>query len=46
MIFCWITCLPRWSSNPHFARHQFEDGWKQLAGTNQKNHLLRVMTSK
>ena len=38
-----IASFPR---DPHFARHRFEDGWKQILGTNLKNYLLHVMTSK
>jgi uncharacterized protein YndB with AHSA1/START domain len=40
------TGLASFPPDPHFARQRFEDGWKQILGTNLKNHLLRVMTSK
>ena len=40
------TGIASFPHDPHFARHRFEDGWKQIIGTNLKNHLLRVMTSK
>ncbi|MDN5288042.1 MAG: hypothetical protein JWR38_4316 [Mucilaginibacter sp.] len=34
------TGLASFPSDPHFARHRFEDGWKQILDTNLKNHLL------
>jgi uncharacterized protein YndB with AHSA1/START domain len=35
------TGLSSFPSDPHFARHRFEDGWKQILGANLKNHLNR-----
>jgi uncharacterized protein YndB with AHSA1/START domain len=40
------TGLESFPHDPHFARHRFEDDWKQILGATLKNHLLRVMTSK
>ena len=40
------TGIASFPHDQHFARHRFEDGWKQILGTNLKNYLLRVMTSK
>jgi uncharacterized protein YndB with AHSA1/START domain len=40
------TGIASFPHDPHFARHRFEDGWKQILGTNLKNHLLSVMASK
>ena len=33
------TGLASFPHDPHFARHRFEDGWKQIIGTNLKNYL-------
>ena len=33
------TGLASFPSDPHFARHRFEDGWKQIIGSNLKNYL-------
>ena len=33
------TGLASFPDDPHFARHRFEDGWKQILGSNLKNHL-------
>ena len=33
------TGLASFPHDPHFARKRFEDGWKQILGTNLKNHL-------
>jgi uncharacterized protein YndB with AHSA1/START domain len=33
------TGLASFPQAPHFARHRFEDGWKQIIGSNLKNHL-------
>jgi uncharacterized protein YndB with AHSA1/START domain len=35
------TGLASFPHAPHFARSRFEDGWKQILGTNLKNHLVR-----
>jgi len=35
------TGLSSFPQDPHFARKRFEDGWKQILGTNLKNHLAR-----
>jgi uncharacterized protein YndB with AHSA1/START domain len=40
------TGIHSFPNDPHFARYRFEDGWKQILGTNLKNHLLHVLTSK
>jgi len=40
------TGIASFPNDPHFARHRFESGWKQILGTNLKIHLLDVMTSK
>jgi len=31
--------LESFPNNPHFARHRFEDGWKQIIGSNLKIYL-------
>jgi uncharacterized protein YndB with AHSA1/START domain len=31
--------LASFPHDPHFARHRFEDGWKQIIGNNLKNNL-------
>lgn len=33
--------LASFPHDPHFARHRFEDGWKQILGTNLKSHLAK-----
>jgi uncharacterized protein YndB with AHSA1/START domain len=33
------TGLESFPHDPHFARHRFEDGWKQIIGSNLKNYL-------
>ena len=33
------TGLASFPHDPHFARHRFEDGWKQIIGINLKNYL-------
>ena len=33
------TGLASFPHDPHFARHRFEDGWKQIIGVNLKNYL-------
>ncbi len=33
------TGLASFPNDPHFARHRFEDGWKQIIGSNLKNYL-------
>ena len=33
------TGLASFPHDPHFARHRFEDGWKQILGINLKNYL-------
>jgi uncharacterized protein YndB with AHSA1/START domain len=33
------TGLASFPADPHFARHRFENGWKQILGTNLKHHL-------
>ena len=33
------TGLASFTKDPHFARHRFEDGWKQILGSNLKKHL-------
>ena len=35
------TGLASFPHDPHFARHRFEDGWKQIIGINLKNYLER-----
>ena len=35
------TGLASFPHDPHFARHRFEDGWKQIIGVNLKNYLQR-----
>ena len=33
------TGLASFPHDPHFARHRFEDGWKQIIGINLRNYL-------
>lgn len=33
------TGLDSFPDDPHFARHRFEDGWKQIIKVNLKNYL-------
>jgi uncharacterized protein YndB with AHSA1/START domain len=33
------TGLASFPTDAHFARHRFEDGWKQILGNNLRNHL-------
>lgn len=33
------TGLASFPGDPHFARHRFEDGWKQILGRNLKDYL-------
>jgi uncharacterized protein YndB with AHSA1/START domain len=33
------TGLASFPTDAHFARHRFEEGWKQILGINLKNHL-------
>jgi uncharacterized protein YndB with AHSA1/START domain len=33
------TGLASFPDDPHFARKRFEDGWKQILGSNLKNYL-------
>ena len=33
------TGLASFPHDPHFGRHRFEDGWKQILGINLKNYL-------
>jgi len=33
------TGLASFPQDPHFARHRFENGWKQILGSNLKKHL-------
>jgi uncharacterized protein YndB with AHSA1/START domain len=33
------TGLASFPTDPHFARHRFEDGWKQILGSNLKKYL-------
>ncbi|WP_432712855.1 SRPBCC family protein [Pedobacter sp.] len=33
------TGLSSFPADPHFARKRFEDGWKQILGSNLKDHL-------
>ncbi|MET3978222.1 uncharacterized protein YndB with AHSA1/START domain [Mucilaginibacter sp. UYP25] len=33
------TGLASFPDDPHFARRRFEDGWKQIIGSNLKNYL-------
>jgi uncharacterized protein YndB with AHSA1/START domain len=35
------TGLASFPTDAHFARHRFEDGWKQILGSNLKNHLSK-----
>jgi len=35
------TGLASFPHDQHFARHRFEDGWKQILGINLKNHLVQ-----
>lgn len=35
------TGLASFPHDPHFARSRFEDGWKQLLGSNLKYHLAK-----
>jgi uncharacterized protein YndB with AHSA1/START domain len=35
------TGLASFPNDAHFARHRFEDGWKQILGINLKNHLAK-----
>lgn len=35
------TGLTSFPPDPHFARNRFENGWKQILGTNLKNHLAK-----
>jgi uncharacterized protein YndB with AHSA1/START domain len=37
------TGLASFPRDPHFARNRFEDGWKQLLGSNLKNHLAKSL---
>ena len=36
------TGLASFPNDPHFARHRFEDGWKQIIGSNLKNYLEKT----
>jgi uncharacterized protein YndB with AHSA1/START domain len=35
------TGLASFPTDAHFARHRFEDGWKQILGSNLKDHLAK-----
>jgi uncharacterized protein YndB with AHSA1/START domain len=35
------TGLASFPNDAHFARHRFEDGWKQILDINLKNHLTK-----
>ncbi len=35
------TDLASFPHDPHFARHRFENGWKQILGTNLDNYIKR-----
>jgi uncharacterized protein YndB with AHSA1/START domain len=35
------TGLESFPRDTHFARHRFEDGWKQILGSNLKNYLAK-----
>jgi len=36
------TGLASFPRDPHFAQHRFEDGWKQIIGSNLKNYLKKI----
>jgi uncharacterized protein YndB with AHSA1/START domain len=36
------TGLASFPTDAHFARHRFEEGWKQILGINLKNHLATI----
>lgn len=36
------TGLASFPRDPHFARHRFEDGWKQIIGSNLTNYLKKI----
>lgn len=33
--------LASFPTDPHFARHRFEDGWKRILASNLKNYLIK-----
>ena len=37
------TGLASFPNHAHFARHRFEDGWKQILGINLKNYLTKYV---
>ncbi len=37
------TGLASFPHHPHFARHRFEDGWKQIIGSNLKKYLGKAI---
>jgi uncharacterized protein YndB with AHSA1/START domain len=37
------TGIESFPSDPHFARYRFENGWKQILGSNLENYLANVI---